>query len=77
MTERSVFGIVVRTIGLLIILGAVKYLYPATLSLVFGGPAAAEGFFFGIPALFVGLWFLGGGRGVMSFAYPEDPCDKA
>jgi hypothetical protein len=61
----DVFGIVVRTVGLLLLLGV------AILSLPLRGPYnVAELIVFGFPTLVVGLWLLRGAPLLVSFAYP-------
>jgi len=72
MKTTEVFGIVVRTLGLIVVLIALGLILPAMLSLVMGGPGALIGLlFYGIPALVVGLWLLRGARPIVSFAFPK------
>ena len=71
MTTTDVFGIIVRTFGLIVVLLALGFILPAILSLTMGGPGTLIGMlFYGVPTLIVGLWLLRGGRAVVSFAYP-------
>jgi len=73
MKAAEVFGIVVRTIGLIVILLALGLIFPAILSLVAGGPGTLIGLlFYGIPVLVVGLWLLRGAGLIVSFAFPND-----
>jgi hypothetical protein len=73
MKDRNVFGIVVRTVGLIVVLIALGLIFPALLSLVMGGPGTLIGLlFYGIPLLLVGLWLLRGARSIVSFAFPQE-----
>ena len=73
MKAAEVFGIVVRTAGLIVVLVALGLILPAVLSLVMGGPGTLIGLlFYGIPALLVGLWLLRGAGPIVSSAFPED-----
>jgi len=73
MKSVEVFGIVVRTIGLIMVLAAFGLIFPAILGLVMGGPAGLGGLlFYGIPALALGLWMLRGARQLVSFAFSTD-----
>jgi hypothetical protein len=72
MKPPDVFGIVVRTLGLLLVLGVAPCLLLAILSLALGGPYnVAELLIFGLPTLVVGLWLLRGAPLLVSFAYPD------
>ena len=64
MKPSDIFGIVVRTVGLILVLGAIFYLIAAILL-----PALL---FYCIPVLLLGLWLLRGGKAVVSFAFPEE-----
>jgi len=70
MKDVEIFGIIVRTAGLIVALIALGYLLPAILSLIFGGPRAFL-LFYGIPGLIVGLWLLRGAETIVSFAFPK------
>jgi hypothetical protein len=74
MKPADVFGVAVRTIGLLVILAAVWAIFLGTLAIVGGGPGQVAGLlFFGIPALIVGLILLrGGADAIVRFAYPHE-----
>ncbi len=74
MKPSDVFGIVVRTVGLLITLTALWSIGWALLSLAGGGPGNAAGLLiFGIPELLIGLWLLRGAKPLVRFAFPEEP----
>ena len=64
MKPSDIFGIVVRTMGLILVLVALGSSIPAMVQ-----PGVL---FFGIPVLLLGLWLLRGGKAVVSFAYPEE-----
>ena len=72
MKPSEIFGIVVRTVGLILTLAAFSQIYFAMLNAVGGGPGYAIGFFFGIPGLAAGLWLLRGGKSVVLFAFPKE-----
>jgi uncharacterized membrane protein len=71
MKPSEIFGIVVRTVGLILTLIAFSQICFALLNTVGGGPGYASGYFFGIPGLVVGLWLLRGAKSLVSFAFPE------
>ena len=64
MKPSDIFGIVVRTMGLILVLVALGYSIPAMVQ-----PGLL---FFEIPALLLGFWLLRGGKAVVSFAFPEE-----
>jgi hypothetical protein len=68
------FGVAVRTVGLVITLSAAWAVFLGTLAVVGGGPGQVAGLlFFGIPALITGLLLLRGGADVVvRFAYPRE-----
>lgn len=73
MRPSELFGVVVRTIGLLAVLSAAWAMLLATLAVVGGGPGANAMLLAGIPMLLVGSWLLrGGADSLVRFAYPED-----
>ncbi len=73
MKPSELFGVVVRTIGLIIFLTALFQVFIGILNLVGGGPGNVVGMLlYGIPALLVGLWFLRGAKALISFAFAED-----
>jgi len=73
MKPSELFGVVVRTMGLLFVLTALLKVFSAILNLVGGGPGNVLAMLlYGIPALLVGLWFLRGAKALISFAFPED-----
>ena len=71
MKTTQIFGIIVRTVGLIVVVSSMGLLIPAILSLFAGGPLAAL-LFYGVPTFILGLWLLRGARSVVSFAYPEE-----
>jgi drug/metabolite transporter (DMT)-like permease len=73
MKPSEVFGVVVRSIGLLLVMGVLWAFYWAFLSLILGGPGNVLGILIvSIPALFVGVWFLSGPKSLISIAYQEE-----
>jgi hypothetical protein len=73
MRPPEMFGVVVRTIGLLLVLSGAWGLLLGTLVVVLGGPNANVVLFSGIPMLLTGLWLLGrGADALVEFAYPDD-----
>ena len=73
MTNRDVFGIIVRTVGLMITLAAAWLILLGLLGLISGASGQSAGLlFYGIPALFVGLWLLRGARSIVSFAFSKE-----
>ncbi len=73
MKPSDLFGVVVRSLGLLLLLGSLWLLFWALLNLVLGGPASVIGMIIlAIPPLFVGVYFLGGAKGLVYLAYQEE-----
>lgn len=73
MKPEDAFAVVVRTIGLIVCLGAGWSLFFGSLGMLLGGtPAAVALAFLGFPAFLVGLWLLRGARSVVAFAFPND-----
>ena len=72
MTNREVFGIIVRTVGLMITLAAAWLILLGLFGLISASEQVAGLLFYGIPALFVGLWLLRGARSIVSFAFSKD-----
>ena len=64
MKPSDIFGIVVRTVGLILVLVALGSSIPAIVQ-----PGLL---FFEVPVLLIGLWFLRGGKAIVSFAFPEE-----
>ena len=76
MTSSQLFGAMVRTIGLLMTLGAAAAFYFAALNLGMGGPASPGGILIlTLPVFLVGLWLLRGTKSLIAFAYPEEWSD--
>jgi len=72
MKPSELFGVVVRSVGLLLVLPALGVQFFAILNLVMGGPGNVAGMMIlSIPVLLVGLWLLRGAPGIVAFAYPE------
>jgi hypothetical protein len=72
MNARLLFGLIVRTVGLVVVVASAGLLIPGVLSILLGGPLAGL-LFYGVPAILLGLWLLRGARCIVSFAYPEEP----
>jgi hypothetical protein len=73
MEPPDAFGIVVRTVGLILTLIAVWLIGAAILNLVGGGPGNVVGLLIsGVPALFIGLWFLGGAKDLVRFVFRDE-----
>jgi hypothetical protein len=70
MKPSELFGVVVRTIGLIVAMGAVFAIFVATVRIVLHGPRFFEGFLFGIPGLFLGVYFLSGAELLVKSVYP-------
>jgi hypothetical protein len=70
MTPVQLFGVAVRTIGLVMALSGAFSSALGLLLLVFGAPVLLI-MITGIPALLVGLWLLRGPGWLIAFAYPE------
>ena len=75
MQEKSIFSLVVRSVGLIVVVVSAGFLIPGTLSLLMGGPLGGL-LFYGVPALLLGLWLLRGAQSIVSFAYPNEPGDE-
>ena len=71
MKPAELFGVAVRTVGLLVLLGAAWATFIGLLGIIGGGPTGGM-LFFAIPALAVGFFLLRGGANVVvGFAYPN------
>lgn len=75
MTARECFGVAIRTIGLLVLVASVMYLYSGLAILFVHGMPRTYPLFsylgaFGV-SLIVGLYFLRGAPQLVSFAYPS------
>jgi len=66
MTPVDAFGVVVRSIGLLVVATSCWSILLAGLTGQLGPVIAA------VPPFFVGLWLLRGGAAVVRFAYPDE-----
>ncbi len=76
MKTTQLFGVIVRTVGLVVLVVSVGFLIPGVLSLILGGPFGGL-VFYGLPAFVLGLWLLRGARSLVAFAYPEEPEGRA
>ena len=73
MKPSDIFGVAVRTIGLILLLGSLWLLFWAFLNLVMGGPSSAFGMIIlAIPPLLVSVYFLGGAKGLVYLAYQDE-----
>ena len=71
MKPEEVFGIIVRTIGLLMLIPASLSAAYGLLGLLMGGPAQTiVTLVFSVPAVLVGLWMVRGAESLVEFAYP-------
>ena len=74
MKPSDIFGIVVRTVGLVIALMGLWTIGWAIVNLVGGGPGGAVGLLVpGILELLAGLWLLRGAKPLVHFAFPQEP----
>ena len=74
MKPSGLFGVVVRSVGLLLTLSAMWCIFWAILNLVLGGPGNVVGMLVaGIPALLVGSWLLLGASGLAAAVYSNEP----
>ena len=72
MTARELFGVAVRTFGLITLLPACGWTCMAMLDIIGGGPGNwAAMLIFSIPMLIVGTWMLRGAEPIVRFAYPQ------
>ena len=72
MKDTEVFGIVVRSVGLIVTLASAWLIFLALLSLAGGQGTLIGSLFYAIPGLLVGLWLLRGARSIASFAFSKD-----
>jgi hypothetical protein len=71
MKPSELFGVVIRSLGLLILVGVLHLLVAAMGSLFSRTPFLAA-IVVGVPLLFLAIWFLTGAEGLVSIAYPEE-----
>ena len=72
MKPYEAFGVVVRTLGLLMVFGTVVPIAIGLLSLVGGGVVASSALApVGFVILLVGLWLLRGAPAIVLFAYSQ------
>jgi len=73
MKPSDLFGVVVRTLGLLLLMGSLWLLFWAFLNLAMGGSGSTLGMIIeAIPPLFVSVYFLGGAKGLVYLAYQDE-----
>ena len=78
MKPAELFGVVIRTIGLLLLVSAVSQILWALINLIGGGPGnAAVMLLIGIPCFLVGSWFLRGAPILVSYAYKTSGSEHA
>ncbi len=75
MKPVELFGVIVRTVGLLITVGAMFWIFVATVHLILERPVSLvlEVYLYGVPGLFVGLYFLSGAELLVRSVYPKEP----
>jgi hypothetical protein len=77
MRPFELFGVVVRSVGLLLVLSAAWVLFWAMVNLLLGGPGNVAGMLVGgIPVLLVGIWLLRGGSNLAARVYPQESEDE-
>jgi hypothetical protein len=77
MKPSDVFGVVVRSLGLVFILYSLWMFLWAFINLIGGGPSnILEMIIAGIPTLFIGVWFLSGAESLISWAYAKEELEK-
>ncbi len=70
MKSSEIFALIVRCMGLALALGGIFQLYQAVIILV--QPTirgALMPLLMGVPTLLIGVWFLSGASGLVSFCY--------
>ncbi len=73
MKPSELFGVLVRTVGLVVTLSALGLIGLAILSAVMGGPESVLGLLIrGIPTLLVGLWLLSGAEWLVRLVYRSE-----
>jgi hypothetical protein len=72
MKPIELFGVIVRTIGLLVAMGALLMILVATVHLVLWGPGFLQGYLYGVVGLFVGIYFLSGAELMVKAVYPKE-----
>lgn len=70
MRPADAFGVVVRSVGLVLLVVSVPPLCFGVLGLVLGGPGETVAFMiFAAPGVFAGLWMLRGAQLMVDFAF--------
>jgi hypothetical protein len=78
MKPSELFGVVIRTIGLLLLGYGLLQLLWALINLVGGGPGnVIVMLLVRIPSVIFGIWFLRGAETLVAFAYPPGPPEAA
>jgi hypothetical protein len=74
MKPSELFGVVLRSIGVLLILAAVFQLFAGAVDLLLGGPGGliAVAVFVGLPALLLGLAIFRRADTIVHMAYPDN-----
>ena len=73
MKPSELFGVVVRSVGLLLTLSAMWCVFWAIVNLVLGGPTSTVGMLIvGIPVLLVGTWLLLGASDLADAVYGKE-----
>jgi hypothetical protein len=73
MKPAEMFGVMVRTIGLLVTMGALFLISVITMELIFKGLGVVEGYLLGLLGMFIGLYFLSGAELLVKAVYPKEP----
>jgi hypothetical protein len=69
----SIFGLIVRCVGLSLALTGLNQIYTVITTILQGSFAGLlTNFLYGIPLLLLGIWFLSGAKQLVSFSYPEE-----
>jgi hypothetical protein len=76
MKPSELFGVVVRSVGLLLVLSAMWTLPWGILGWVAGGPTEGGGIvmtIFGLATMLLGIWLLRGASGLAAAVYANEP----
>lgn len=73
MKPVELFGVVVRSVGLMVALLGMGVVFWALMNLLLGGPGSAIGLLLvGGPPMFIGIWLLLGASRLAEAVYRED-----
>ncbi len=76
MKPAELFGVVVRSVGLVLVLWALWLLFWALLNIIGGGSEnVLEMLLNAFLAVFMGVWFLGGAPIIVNWTYPKEPME--